>query len=137
MTEGITVLVVDDEPDVRWVLEMILLKNGFVVALAASGQEAMQWLHEHSFQLMLVDAKLNDIEGLELIIRIRNETTCLAPAILVSGFFYADDAIIKQRLKMGHISAFVAKPFRHDEIIKSIRAVLMRGGYASTVATTP
>lgn len=126
MAECLTALVVDDEPDVRWVLEMILRKNGFAVATAGSGVEALRWLRqtEPVCHLMLLDAKLSDIEGVELAKRIRTETSCIAPVILVSGYFYRDDSRVQHSLRTGLISAFVTKPFRHDEILNAIHAVL-------------
>lgn len=126
MAECLTALVVDDEPDVRWVLEMILRKNGFAVATAGSGAEALRWLRqtEPVCHLMLLDAKLSDIEGVELAKRIRSETSCIAPVILVSGYFYRDDSRVQHSLRTGLISAFVTKPFRHDEILNVIHAVL-------------
>ena len=72
----------------------------------------------------MIDAKLSDIEGVDLARRIRTETSCIAPLILVSGYFYKDDSLVQDTLRSGLVSAFVAKPFRHDEILNAIRAVL-------------
>lgn len=119
-----TVLVVDDEPDVRWALEMILKKNGFAVATADSGEAALRWLRAYACDLILLDAKLGDIEGVELARRIQGETSGTAPMILVSGYFYKDDSVVQQSLRTGLISDFVTKPFRHDEIMNAIHAVL-------------
>lgn len=139
MDERLTVLVVDDEPDVRWMLGMILRRNGFAVAVAASGDEALRWLREteQACHLILLDAKLGDIEGVELARRIRRETSCIAPVILVSGYFYKDDSLVQQSLRAGLISAFVTKPFRHDEILKAIHTVLSTGSSAIPMASSP
>ncbi|MEI6732458.1 MAG: response regulator [Comamonadaceae bacterium] len=118
------VLVVDDEEDVRWALKMILARSGFVVATASSGAEALCWLKDHPCDLILLDAKLGDIEGVELARRIRSETDNHAPVILVSGYFYKDDSLIQDSLTIGLIAAFVTKPFRHDEIRDTVRSVL-------------
>ncbi|MDD5332576.1 MAG: response regulator [Rhodoferax sp.] len=124
MVKHRTVLVVDDEPDVRWALEMILKKNGFAVATADSGDAALRWLRSHACDLILLDAKLGDIEGVELARRIQGETSSSAPMILVSGYFYKDDSVVQQSLRTGLISDFVTKPFRHDDIMNAIHAVL-------------
>lgn len=139
MAECLTVLVVDDEPDVRWVLEMILRRNGFAVASAGSGAEALRWLRETELAcyLILLDAKLSDIEGVDLARRIRTETSCIAPVILVSGYFYKDDSLVQHSLRTGLISAFVTKPFRHDEILNAIHTVLSTGLSAIPVASSP
>ena len=126
MTDVLTVLVIDYEADVRWSLEMILLRNGFEVATAASGDAALQWLAQAGqvCDLILLDAKLSDVEGVELAQLIRRQQCCLAPVILVSGYFYKDDNLVQQSLRTGLIAAFVNKPFRHAEIMSSIRSAL-------------
>ena len=126
MAESLTVLVVDDEPDVCWVLQTLLRRDRFTVVTVGSGTEALRWLKasELACHLILVDAKLSDIEGVDLAGRIRTETSCVAPLILVSGYFYKDDSLVQETLRTGLVSAFVAKPFRHDEILNAIHAVL-------------
>lgn len=123
---SITVLVVDDEPDVCWALETLLRRHGCAVVTAGSGAEALQWFKASTptCHLILLDAKLADIEGVELARRIRTETSCAAPMILVSGYFYKDDSIVQDNLRTGFISAFVTKPVHHDELLKAIHAVL-------------
>ena len=137
MSQTQTDLVVDDEPDVRWALSMILRRNGFAVSQAGSGGEAMHYLSKSACDLILLDAKLGDIDGVELARRIRSETSCPAPVILVSGYFYKDDSLIVQTLTSGLIAAFVTKPFRHDDIMNAVRAVLLAVTDATTVAPIP
>jgi hypothetical protein len=47
--------------------------------------------------------------------------------ILVSGYFYKDDIVVQDTLRTGLVSAFVTKPFRHDEMLNAIDAVLTAG----------
>lgn len=124
MPQARTVLIVDDEPDVRWALAMILSRHGFLACQSGSGEEAMHYLGKSVCDLILLDAKLGDIDGVELAQRIRAETGCLAPLILVSGYFYKDDSLIMQTLSSGLIAAFVTKPFRHDDIMSAVHTVL-------------
>ena len=123
---SVRVLVVDDEPDVCWALQTLLRRSGFKVVTVGSGAEALRWFKASTptCHLILLDAKLADIEGVELARRIRTETSCTAPVILVSGYFYKDDSIVQDNLRTGLISAFVTKPVHHDELLKAIRAVL-------------
>ena len=137
MRQPQTVLIVDDEPDVRWALSMILRRNGFAVSQAGSGGEAMHYLAKSACDLILLDAKLGDVDGVELARRIRSETSCPAPVILVSGYFYKDDSLIMQNLASGLIAAFVTKPFRHDDIMNAIRAVLLSVSDATAMASAP
>lgn len=114
------ILIVDDEPDMCWVLQHLLNDLGIQSTTALSGLEAVNLMNSDFFQLAFVDAKLPDMEGLELAERLRK----LRPGvsiIMVSGYFYKDDAAIKNALKEGIINGFVSKPFLHQEICEIIR----------------
>ena len=126
MTARQMVLIVDDEPDVCWALSTLLRQHGFATATVTSGAEALRWLTqpEQASQLILIDAKLGDIEGADLAKRIRAETCCISPMIMVSGYFYKDDSLVQEMLRTSLIAAFVTKPFRHDEILKAIHMAL-------------
>jgi len=60
------VLVVDDEAPIRLTLEAILQRVGYTVTTAANGEEALAWLMEHRFDLLLLDLRLTGISGLEV-----------------------------------------------------------------------
>ena len=110
-------LIVDDEPDMCWALEHILKKNGFLSMKALSGQEALRLVEQNRFKVALLDAKLPDLEGLELARRIREFDPSIY-IVMISGYFYRDDVAIQHAVEEGLISGFIAKPFRHDEILE-------------------
>jgi CheY-like chemotaxis protein len=116
-----TVLVIDDEPGVRWSLQHLLESHGFEVATASSGVEALKRLNASEFDVVLVDAKLLDIDGIDLARRIRIETPCQSPLILVSGYFYADESLVKEVLSSGLFAAFATKPIVHDALLFIVR----------------
>lgn len=116
-----SVLIIDDEPGVRWSLRHLLESNGFTVASASSGVEALKSLKASTFRIVLVDAKLPDIDGINLARRIRVETPCQSPLILVSGYFYDDDAVVSEVLSSGLFAAFATKPIVHDDLLLLIR----------------
>jgi DNA-binding NtrC family response regulator len=116
-----TILIIDDEPGVRWSLRHLLESNGFTVASASSGVEALKSLKASTFRIVLVDAKLPDIDGINLARRIRVETPCQSPLILVSGYFYDDDAVVSEVLSSGLFAAFATKPIVHDDLLLLIR----------------
>jgi DNA-binding NtrC family response regulator len=115
-----TFLVVDDEQDMCWALEHMLKKNGFLSKKALNGREALTLMEPNRFRLVLLDAKLPDIDGLELARLIRRIDPSVG-IVMISGYFYGDDEGIQQALAEGLISGFIAKPFRHDEIMKVIQ----------------
>ena len=113
------ILVVDDEPEMCWILENIIKKNGFACQTAGSAQEAIALTERQPFRMAFLDAKLPDIDGLKLARRLRKFAPSL-PIVIVSGYFYQDDATIEGALKSGLIAAFISKPFIHDEITRVI-----------------
>ena len=113
-------LIIDDEPDMCWALEHILRKNGGLARMALGGMEARTFIKSECFRLVFLDAKLPDIEGLELARQIREMDSKL-PIILVSGYFYRDDVAVQKALDEGLICDFIAKPYRNDEIIMAIK----------------
>ncbi|MFH2218412.1 MAG: response regulator [Pseudomonadota bacterium] len=112
-------LIVDDEPDMCWALENILKKNGFCSKKAANGGEALELVKHNRFRLAFLDAKLPDMEGLQLARKIR-DIDPLVRIVIVSGYFYRDDADILNAQKEGLINDFIAKPFLHNEVLKVI-----------------
>ena len=111
-------LIVDDEPDMCWALTRLLNKYGISSNQALGALEALQYLRAADpYQLAFVDAKLPDMDGLELARRLRQ----LVPEIrivMVSGYFYRDDVAVQEAMAEGLICGFVAKPFDHQEILK-------------------
>jgi DNA-binding NtrC family response regulator len=113
-------LIVDDEPDMCWALEHLLKKEGYLSKRALNGEKAIRLVKRHRFKMAFLDAKLPDLDGLELAARIR-EKDPFVNIVMVSGYFYRDDRDVQQALAEGLISGFISKPFDHDEILKIIQ----------------
>jgi len=118
--KGEKFLIVDDEPDMCWVLEHILEKNGFLTKKALNSSEALSLIESERFRLVFLDAKLPDIDGLELAKQIRKTDPDIR-IIIVSGYFYKDDVVILKALEEGLIYGFIGKPFFHDEILETVK----------------
>lgn len=112
-------LVVDDEKEMCWVLEHLLRKSGYACETAISGQNAKTLMGRGSFRMAFLDAKLPDIDGLELARQLRELDPGL-PIIIISGYFYQDDRTIQEAIKSRLIVAFFSKPFDHHEILRAI-----------------
>ena len=122
------ILVVDDEPDICWALQNTLGSVGYAVTTATSGIEALELVTRESYAAAFVDAKLRDLDGLELaaLIRQRSPQTVL---VLISGFFYREDQAIAERLEEDLFVGFVAKPFDLEQVrLMAHRAVGHTGG---------
>lgn len=119
------ILIVDDEPDMCWALEHLLEKNGFRTTKAANGGEALDLLASGPFQGAFLDAKLPDMEGLELAKQFREKAPQMR-IMLISGYFYKDDVAVEKALGEGWICGFIAKPFLHEDILKAVKILFPR-----------
>ena len=100
------ILIVDDEPDLRTLYELTLLREGHKVEAAATVEEAMQMLKAHSFDLMITDMRLPDGLGLDLL-RHLSQTQRREKAIVITAYGSAESAV--ESLKAGAFD-YLTKP---------------------------
>jgi DNA-binding response OmpR family regulator len=103
------ILIVDDEADMCWALESALSRAGYAVTTTCQGAQALELCERQRFALALVDAKLPDLDGLELIALLRRATPA-THIVLISGFLDEDDMQIVEGLRQGQFDRFMAKP---------------------------
>jgi DNA-binding response OmpR family regulator len=118
------ILVVDDEPEIRTLVQTMLVKKGFAVELAADGAEGLNKAESQLPDLVLLDAMLPKIHGFDVCRRIRNAPrTRKIPVIMMTaiyrGWRFAQDA----RETYG-AEDYVEKPFRLDDLLRRIEEVL-------------
>jgi len=118
-------LIVDDEPDTCWALKHVVEKQGVLSRHALRAEQALEEVRRFPYALALLDAKLPDMDGLELARRMRVLRPGM-PIIVVSGYFYSDDTAIQEALGSGLIQGFVSKPFLHGDIARAVDRVLAR-----------
>jgi len=128
------VLVVDDDPDICWALEHVLGGLGAQCIRALDSQTALQAARLNRLTLAMLDAKLPDIDGLELARNIRMADPGI-PVLVVSGYFYKDDPAIQTALEQGLIHGFIEKPFTHAEVIATVKNALSSQEAASRAVT--
>ena len=117
------ILIVDDEISYRDALSVGLRREGFAVAVAADGAEAIRSFSEHTPDLVLLDVMLPDGPGTEVCRALR--TLADVPIIMVSA--RSDEIDIVLGLEFG-ATDYVAKPYRLRELVARIRTVLRRTG---------
>jgi DNA-binding NtrC family response regulator len=117
------VLVVDDDPDICWALERVLGGLGAQCIRALDGRTALQAARLNHLTLALLDAKLPDIDGLELARNLRMADPGIL-VLVVSGYFYKDDPAIQAALEQRLIHGFIEKPFTHAEVIETVNEAL-------------
>ncbi len=117
--EGATILIVDDEPPIRRLLRTTLKAHDFRTLEAASGAEALAALRHHRPDLVLLDLGLPDVDGLDLIGRLR--AAGAVPVIVLSS---RGDESAKVRALDSGADDYVTKPFGAEELMARIRAGL-------------
>ncbi len=126
---GANILVVDDEQLVRWSLENDLQRAGFSVSTAASGQEALDTVKKNEPDLVLLDIRLPDIDGIEVLKRFKQQgLTCIV--IMLSAFTDVDHAV--QAMRAGAYD-YIPKPFDLDDVILRIDKALDHQGLEKEV----
>jgi len=128
--ENRTVLLIDDEPQIRRVLRTSLASQGANVLDVQNGEEALELLKHQTVDLVLLDLNMPGMGGLETCRAIRQGWSM--PVIIVS--VRESDKEKVEALDAG-ADDFVNKPFSFDELMARIRAALRRTGFATD--TTP
>ncbi|WP_462188048.1 MULTISPECIES: response regulator [unclassified Frankia] len=116
-----SVLVVDDDPRLLRALHITLRARGYQVTVAADGSRALAAAAEHEPDIILLDLGLPDLDGVDVIHALRGWTA--APVIVLSGRAGSSDKIVA--LDAG-ADDYVTKPFRVDELLARLRAVVRR-----------
>ena len=115
------VLVVDDEAGIRKVVQDALKREGLEVETAADGQEALAHLARGEFQLVITDLNMPRLDGLDLVLKIRESSDI--PALVLTVRQEERD---KVRLLDAGADDYVTKPFGIAELLARVRALLRR-----------
>lgn len=118
------ILVVDDEKDIRELLEINLKNEGYNVFKAENGEEALKILENEEIHLVVLDVMMPKMDGLEFCMRAREKYNM--PILMLSAKVEDMDRI--QGIMTG-ADDYVCKPFNHLELTVRIRALLRRAYY--------
>ncbi len=114
------ILVVDDERLIRWSLCERLTEEGYVCVAAEDGARARKEVEAQAFDLALLDLRLPDVEGTDLIEEILASRPEL-PVIMITAYSSVDTAVTA--MKLGACD-YISKPFDMDQIVASVRNAL-------------
>jgi len=123
-----TILVVDDEPQIRRVMGTTLTSHGYAVMEARSGEEALEKMRSERPDLVLLDMNMPGMGGLEVCREIRNFSD--VPIVMLTVRNTEKD---KVRALDAGADDYVVKPFSMEELLARIRAALRRATPAETV----
>jgi DNA-binding NtrC family response regulator len=116
----IAVLVVDDDQTACRLLQEVLVREGYLVAIAQSGTEALERADGALFDVALLDIRMPDLDGLEVLKAIRRANP-EAVVIMMTAFGSIETAI--EAIKQGAYD-YISKPFRLDEVKLTVRRAL-------------
>ncbi|MBI4611138.1 MAG: sigma-54-dependent Fis family transcriptional regulator [Candidatus Rokubacteria bacterium] len=125
------VLVVDDEPDMRWLLTSVLRDQDFEVATAEDGQAALEQISREPPDVVLLDLKMPGLDGLQVLER-ANAADPHMPVVIVTA--YGDLPSAVQAMRLGAYD-YLTKPFDHDEILFTVRRALEKRELEATRLT--
>lgn len=121
------ILVIDDEAMITKTLQKLLKKEGFDATIVSSGTEALDEIKQHNFDLIVIDIRMPQMDGIETIKAIREylsvEDKASIPEIVITG--YADEQKYKCAVDL-KVAAYIYKPFDTKEFLDTINRTLNR-----------
>ncbi len=119
-----SILVVDDEKDIRELVSYNLQKEGFRVEGSADGEEALECIKKYKYSLVVLDLMLPGIQGIDLCKMLKSsEETSATPIIMLTAKGEEFDKVLG--LEVG-ADDYITKPFSPRELIARVKAVLRR-----------
>ncbi len=122
------VLVVDDEENITFLLDSALRHFGFDVKVAANGRDALRAVEQFDPDVMLLDVMLPDLDGFEIVRRLRLDGHKV-PVLFLTARDTVDDKV--RGLTLGG-DDYVTKPFSLEEVVARIQVILRRQGMGSS-----
>jgi CheY-like chemotaxis protein/two-component sensor histidine kinase len=124
--EGMRVLVVDDEPDTRRMMEVVLLRAGASVVTAPDAAGAFEWLSAQSFDVLVSDIAMPMEDGHSLARRIRARSDEMSRIATLAVTAYGGPLQRERALSAG-FDDYVRKPFAPEDLVRAVGAVARRG----------
>lgn len=115
-------LVVDDEPNVRLNYRITLEGEGYDITETGSALDALQKLRTQPFELAILDMRMPEMDGLELLAAMRQEEIA-TPAVIITAFSDVPNAV--RAMKLGAID-FLQKPLRPEDLREVVAEIILR-----------
>jgi len=124
----IRVLVVDDDQQVCKTVSMILEEHGYHVQSFSQPRQALQAIRKRPFDIGLIDIKMPDLNGLELVERIKEEDPRVAILVMTA---YPDIQTAAETMRLGSRD-YITKPFREEQLLGSVERIAQEMGLIYT-----
>lgn len=117
------ILIIDDDLEFLDLVSTLLRDEGYEVDTAKSGKEGLEKWTENLYSLILIDIKLPDFDGIELLTRIRiSDTDPKIRKVIITGYPSLENA--RQALNLG-ADAYLVKPVKAVELVETVRKQLL------------
>ncbi|MGD0406635.1 MAG: response regulator [Candidatus Bathyarchaeia archaeon] len=120
MDKHARILVVDDDESIRKTMKAILEDEGYIVDLAATGSEAIQKTKEKAYNIALLDIRLPDMEGVELL-KLIKDTVPHTRKIMVTGYPSMQNAVAALNK---NADAYLIKPVNVEKLLNMVKEQL-------------
>ena len=119
---GMKILIVDDIPENVSALAIALESEGFVIKTAAGGEQALQIVHDDSPDLILLDVKMNGLDGFETCLALKKSDATKDIPVIFLTVSRESEAVVRG-FTCGGVD-YIAKPFRQEEVCARVRTHL-------------
>jgi len=117
------ILIVDDDPMVRYTIQRVLSSHGFDCHAVDNGREALRYLLNNVVELIITDIIMPDVEGIELIIAVKESCPQLPVIAISGGGRVGAPEYLNMASQLG-ASRSLRKPFDNEELIAAVRELL-------------
>ena len=121
-TEQSRILIIDDQEIIRKSLKLALEREGYLVETAENGREAIRKCKGRLYNLALVDLRLPDMDGIELLTKMR-ETVPKMAKIIITGYPSQENAI--EAVNRG-ADGYIVKPYTMEDLLRKIKEHLQK-----------
>lgn len=110
-------LIIDDEENMRHMLQAMLVRHGYAITVAGNGRDALDILKHNKFDYILCDVRMSEMDGLQFLQKAR-ENIAETTVIMMSAYGSIDIAL--EAMKQGAYD-FISKPFKSDEVLLALK----------------
>ena len=129
-----TILVIDDDPLIRQVADLVLTQAGYAVVSASTGEAGLKMIDHTRAHLVLLDIQMPDMSGLAVLDMLRRHRRNKVPVMMLTA--KGDIETVKAALSAG-ANGYMVKPFKADDLVRRVQAALKPPGETSPPQAPP